>query len=536
MAPPTSYDVPPAAPPGPAWAAPAPSPAAAPPWQQADPQAPWAAARPARPRGVNPFADAPLTDFARDAGAAVLLFASLALPWDLRNDAADRWWVVVSVLLAVVALALPYLAASRVVPGFGPHQSQLTKIALTAPVLISAAAALVYELLQVADDDSVPGLLGQADFRDGGLGSAVTVAIAGALLAVAPRRSEEPADFRDDRTWWRLAGLVGVTAVVVVSAVFVAGFIRLLTADYVEVEALLLVFLVVLWGCSLVLVAGPVPGLLSRDVAWARVAATVGLSVAVVAVLGADGDDAGDSFLSVTPVETWDVLYGGSFAIAAVGALALARSVQRLGDPRLVARSWVATASDAALLAAAAQGVLALVILLQLLIVEEADASAIATMVATLVSVASLVTGRAGLGGLPSSRIRVVAAFALALVSAVIASIVYSSVETATGIGGLGVAAWLSLPALALFSLLAPPSVRQAMGPLMPDRVGVQYSTVVGHQPTDAGAWAQPQQAPHPQQPGSWQQPASATPATPPAPPATPTPPTAPAQQAPPTA
>ena len=76
---------------------------------------------PAQPK-VNPFLGVPVGDFIRDGVALVALFSTLAMPWDLGNDANDRWWVIIAVLISVVSLSVPYVVKSGAIPGWGPAQ------------------------------------------------------------------------------------------------------------------------------------------------------------------------------------------------------------------------------------------------------------------------------------------------------------------------------------------------------------------------------------------------------------------------------
>ena len=124
---------------------------------------------------ANPFLGVPVGDYVRDAAAVVLLFALLGKPWDLDGDASGHWWVVLSALVAITSIAVPYVAKAGAVPGLGRDQALLLKVALNVPLLVSAFAAVVNDLVNATD------------FLDGGIGSAVGIALTGSALAVRPR-------------------------------------------------------------------------------------------------------------------------------------------------------------------------------------------------------------------------------------------------------------------------------------------------------------------------------------------------------------
>ena len=104
---------------------------------------------------VNPFLGVPVADFVKDGAAALALLVALGQPWDWSSDANDHWWVVISLLLALVGLGVPYLMASRVVPTFTPQASIVAKLLLAAPLLVSTLVALVMDLTTIGDDDTL---------------------------------------------------------------------------------------------------------------------------------------------------------------------------------------------------------------------------------------------------------------------------------------------------------------------------------------------------------------------------------------------
>ena len=230
----------PAAAGGPAAALPAAAPPHAPhPGQQQQGRpdragAPGAAARP--PRAVplvNPFLGVPVADFVKDGAAALALLVALGQPWDWSSDANDHWWVVISLLLALVGLGVPYLMASRVVPTFTPQASLVTKLLLAAPLLVSTLVALVMDLTTIGDDSSL-GAFGGYGGYEGGMGLAIALGLGGAALMAQPRRHEEATGLLAEQAW-RTAGLAAAVAALVVSvATFVAGSIALADSGYVS--------------------------------------------------------------------------------------------------------------------------------------------------------------------------------------------------------------------------------------------------------------------------------------------------------------
>src|SRR5690606_23324534 len=68
----------------------------------------------AHPR--SPFADVPTRDIVRDAIAAVALLVALPLPWDVALRGSDLLWVVLTTVVALLAVAAPYARRAGLVP------------------------------------------------------------------------------------------------------------------------------------------------------------------------------------------------------------------------------------------------------------------------------------------------------------------------------------------------------------------------------------------------------------------------------------
>ena len=460
-----------------------------PPAPPGHPQQPWAGT-PGSPRTMgNPLAGVPVADYLRDVGAVLLLFFSLALPWDFSGDAAERWWVVVSILLCLAALTAPYVAATRAVPGFGPFQSQLVKLLLALPLLGSTLAAVVNELINAASTDGLSGIFVDGSVRGGGVGAAVGVALAGAALAVQPRRSEEPRDHRDDRYWRSATAVAGVAALVITGAVAVASLIWFLddSGGLTGLFVLYLLALVVGTAGLVALVAGvPLVGALRGSVPAARVLAVVTLTVAGVSIIGTAGDEPNGSFL-MPPVETWNGFLGGTFLLLLAGSLAVSRPVQRL-DEHYQAWAWITAAGHALVIAAI--GVAAEAgIVLALLVAAEVDpgewVTAVVGCLLGLVGAGVMLAARARLGVLTQSRPTVVGLLAgVVVVDAVAVALILTNdaltLYSSFALNGYEVGIWLTLPAFAAACLVAPSSVRRALGPLVPERAGWAYDQTPG--------------------------------------------------------
>ncbi len=134
----------------------------------------------------NPFVGIPMSDYARDAVALILLLVSLALPWSFggaagTRGATDHIGVVLATVLSLLSLALTYLARAQV---FG------TAMSVGRAALVRGAANVPYALV-VAVYLIVDASTGSDEwFRSGGVGTAAAVGLAGATVAGMPRESE----------------------------------------------------------------------------------------------------------------------------------------------------------------------------------------------------------------------------------------------------------------------------------------------------------------------------------------------------------
>ncbi|GAB4013914.1 hypothetical protein GCM10028772_43540 [Nocardioides ultimimeridianus] len=200
-------------------APPAPAPYGAPAGFPAPPIAPPAAS----PAG-NPFAGVTLRDVVLDVLALVLLLTSLALPWDFAsssdsgwNDVHDRWWAILSLVIAIFGLGVPYLGASRAVPGLTRQVSLLIKLATVVPAAVSIFCVVLFECIHVTDDEK------------GGIGAGAVMLLVAALLVLVPRTFDDlPGLYRGVRTAERVLYAVAAAAIVIT---VVVNIIRIFTAD-----------------------------------------------------------------------------------------------------------------------------------------------------------------------------------------------------------------------------------------------------------------------------------------------------------------
>jgi hypothetical protein len=480
------------APPGPGQSQPS--------WRQPPPQQTWGAAPYGSQRQLaNPFEGVPVTDYLRDAVALVALFVSLGLPWDAREETGGRWWAVISVLVLVAAVALPYLGKARLVPGWGPREIRVVKLLALVPLGASVLAAVVNELVNIDD------------FSEGGLGSGLALAVGGGLLAVQPRAADEDPGHREDTRWWAATRVAAVVALLLAVATWLAYLVDGLANDepfFDDVLVLLITLVELLIGLALLGI--PTALLLRGSPVGRRLLVTLGLMLLAAIILGSSDD--GEALLVFREFEKWNTPLAGTFMFAAAAALAASRPARRRTARRDEVGGWVATAAQALMLAAILLVLLGIQQVLVVVWYEEASATTIIPIVLTFVGAASALLGRSLLPGLPASRARAVGLAAGLVVLGIIAvTVTNESPYLVTS--GEALAPWFFLPGLALYSLVVPSTVRGAFGPLLQEREPQQYpSQYPGQQPGQQQVGPDPDQpqAGHPQQPDPGQQPGGA--------------------------
>jgi hypothetical protein len=444
---------------------------------------------PPQPR-YNPFLGWPVTDYLRDVAAVFCLFATLGMTWDLSGDqGGEKWWVVIAVLLAVGSLVLPYLLKANVIPGWTPVHSKLAKLGACLPFLASVIAALINELVNLDSD------------RDGGLGIALGMGMAGIALVLQPRQAEEMPQPTDDGLWNKLAYGFGIAAVVAGVLMYAGLVIHAsddLFDDVLGFFKILLVALVLL----LVLAAWPLAGYVGGSAAWRRIFATSLFTVIGVSLLAMA--DEGRALFYWPQAEKWygDVLltgYAGTFLLGAAAGLSVCRSLARRPSEHVEpVGEWQHTASAAALVSAIASVVAVVALIIG--IVQDSDELAAAIVVTVLAAITGGCAAVAAGMARQAQQHRVLALVLLGVT--VLAGLIAMGVANgqdmnvegvyvgpALPVTGWLVAAWVSLPVLAICALTVPPSVRAAFGPLIPAQPA--YGPPGGH----------PQQGPPPQGP-----------------------------------
>lgn len=292
-------------------------PAAAP--QYAAPAAPQYTPPPARP---NPFAGIPASDWARDAGALLLLLISLALPWMFSTDtysmsetigATGRIEVILITLLSLFSLSLTYLLRAGVFgSGVGLAQIWLIRLLVNVPYALLVLGFMVVDAFST--DEST------------GLGYAAGLGLAGAFLAAQPRSTElvgivgyHPIA----RLWHRVVIGYGAVVAVTVLGAIILGIVATTSAE-VSAVVLLTAIVAILAGAAATLL--PIYGIIRGNAIWLTIARTLGGVAIGVIIIDAFADHA----LSVGGVESlgWGgyplILLAGLFGLACSPALRLA--------------------------------------------------------------------------------------------------------------------------------------------------------------------------------------------------------------------
>ncbi|MGN0065117.1 MAG: hypothetical protein ACI379_12825 [Nocardioides sp.] len=454
----------------------------------------YAPAPPARPRRAvpldNPFRRLVAVDAVKDVAALVCLVLALLLPWNATADGGRLWWVVVPVALTALALTVPYVMTSRLLPAFRPAQSAALKAALTAPLVLAALATLVVEVVQRGD----------------GVGVSVAAALTGAALTAQPRRAEEVLGVVAEHWLANTAFVVAVVAVVlhvVAFPVYAVG---------VDAGGALGWF-----SAVLLLLAPPVTVLGFPAVSHAmgrtsgrRVFAVAGLTCLAVTVLAAL-DVPG--FVSASVVERLGGASGGAFLVGAAAALALAHpAVRRTGAGVDPAVAWAQTARQAFGLTAATLVCEVLVFLSVLVFSDVRPGAYVGAVVLRAVAALLAVVAAVLLVDLG----RRVAVLVLGAAVPLLAAVGWLLAAAATpdglpvGLGPWQAAAWFALPALGLWSLTVPGPVRAEARRRSVRRVPTSWQP-----PQQAFAWAPPAGGPALQPPQPAPQPVPQQPVAP---------------------
>lgn len=156
----------------------------------------YAPAPPPAPRRPSAFGRIPRRDRAQDAAAVILIIAALTGPWNLttvpirgQGSALGLTGIFLTSLLVIAAVSVPYLRVAFAVESVAesPLDPILRQIAAAAYALV-ALTFVIGDMLR-----SVSGIA-ESGYRSGlGVGPAISLAAAGALLAIAPRTGVDTA-------------------------------------------------------------------------------------------------------------------------------------------------------------------------------------------------------------------------------------------------------------------------------------------------------------------------------------------------------
>lgn len=351
-----------------------------PPFQPGQPPPPM----PRMPR-PSPFAGVPRADFALDAVALVALPVTLVLPWTTAERGYSRPEVIVSCLLGLCAIALPYLSRPGLFgPRWSPAKLRIAKLVFAAPLGLCAATFFVI--------DTIVGVI------DGGLtrfapAPGAWIAAAVSVLAALPRRSDlidggSPGSTR----LWRTVLLVTCWALPACAALalllVLLGTYRSL-ASVLELRALIAlpVVQVVLLGIWVIAVWNVARRGTRGEAAGRLALVAAGAGALLWAVLGAFGD------FSLGAAESLHLPFGG-FTLTMVAALVAASPALRQPGAESDAQAWLA----------AARGVLGLVVVADLLLLAQVIAEVALTGALSAAVVIAVIC--AGLGAIAADWAR----------------------------------------------------------------------------------------------------------------------------------
>lgn len=386
--------------------------------------------------------DVDLGRVTRDVVAAVVLFGSLGLRWDQAGRGIDNAPVILSVLVAAMALLLPYLGATGVLPKtWTSANTRLTRLILGVPYLTVTVIVVLRDLI-----DSQ------------GVGLSLAVGLAGVLMAVMPRAAETGPPEQAARVayQWRMAALALSLSVPVLAVLGFAMWQARLGRTASEEEIAML--LPTLW---LPIVFGWVAWqLVTGHAAGRPVAAMVGLSV-LVAALAHRADQGDVPFTVASPAACVLAVFA---ATAAITSEVTRRDVEPSpsGRPR-----WFTAAGYGLLAIAVGYGVLVVAGAVRLGAVPAGRGTQTINLVLCLIGLCSAIMCRAVLSASPH-RARSVALGTLAALAFVwvVAYSVFTSLGELSNPTASTVA--FTLPAAVVLALLLPPSVRGYLNEAVP--------------------------------------------------------------------
>ncbi|MDQ1106438.1 DUF7937 domain-containing protein [Nocardioides zeae] len=453
--------------------------------------APQAPPRPSVPK-VNPFAGTPISDYVRDGGAFLLLLAPLWTLWDSNGVGAERWWVWVSALIGIFSVAVPYLVKSNVLP-IPPVQVTLAKVALLLPYLGSVLAAIINELISGGDR------------FDGGIGAGVALALAGAVIAISPRHSEETnGQATGEALWWKATWILAWVTVGLAVLTFLLYIFWGLAED-VEIFDPFLAFaalVVVAVLIPVVAITWPTLTLMKRSEEARLVLATLLLVGLVTAMFAGE-----DGSIFDAELHGWNVPGSTFFTVGLLAGLLVTRPVQRATTPQEPFWAWVGAAKLALYVNAAVVGLTVLGTLLVLIYFQTEDfgpdgftGSTIVSLVFGIIAIALAIIPTTMLSDPRKGRLVVLGMVAGNFILGIVYVAVLNGSDALNGysLSVYSAGAWLGLSGLAIAALTAPPSIRNVLGSILPQ----------GGQQAGAAAYGGPQGQPGQHgQPGPYGQP-----------------------------
>ncbi|MBZ5732897.1 hypothetical protein K8Z61_00145 [Nocardioides sp. TRM66260-LWL] len=413
-------------------------------------------------RASGPSLDPAALDLLRDAGALCLLAAALGLRWTVPDGTTDVFWVLGSLALVAVSVAVPHLRRRGPLARLSASASLAVRWAAGVPLLVSAAVVVIDDLLHVGDPVLAPRF---DEVARSGIGLAVGVSLAGLVLAAQPRHDERGTRF--DALWPPLATALLVAGCAMLLVTQAIGLVRVLDQlpfDRAQVVASLAFPLALLAVLA-------VPALLARrDPGWWRPVAAVGLALLVLAVLFGGGRG---GTVQVSAAET-ATSGAGLFLVLPGAAAALSAPVLGRTASDVSVEAWLRTVGRALILLAVG---LALPLVDRIVLVADAEgvpASAYLQIGLLLVMVLLALIGRWLLGGADAgtlteasaARLRVVVVLGVLLVLGA-AAVLCGSRADGFPLTDVEVATWLGLTGLGLGALLVPPAVRAHFPPLV---------------------------------------------------------------------
>ena len=441
--------------------------------------------RPSEGAVRSPFTGVPLGDYARDVVALGLLITSLTVPWDASHDTSERWWAVLAVITAIFAIPVPYLGASGLIPGLSRQYSRLLKLALLVPMALSAVAAVVNELVHAGEDEFSFGS------PAGGLGVGLSMALAGALLAVVPRASEEPLSERGERAWWGATVTAAILTMTLTLITTLSAAILYVTSDIYElsdstVQLLFLVSTLVVGVAGFLGFGLPAAMMAARRVGYRRVVIVVGLTtyaMSVVALMSLDDGSASELDLMFRPepptffalvVEHWATPGAGMIVLGPLVALAWSHTAHRSTARETPLEGWLATARAALVIAMVVLGITIVASILENVLndelgIESFPVAGVVLIVLNGVAVGLLAISLGLVSGRNVQRVALLILCAATIAVGVAYLAVVGSVETTDMFGTAHALGFFALPALVIAALTVPRSVREDLGPLLPE-------------------------------------------------------------------